>query len=222
MVRQLTRRHLIGTGAGLTAGLAFGPGRHISRAAAQGTQLEGSLVIAISADPPEEAQQALTAAYNEQQPGVELTWEIQEWEPADYTAYLGTQLAAGDTSLDIVSGNYLASFRGYANLDQYRGTTNPYTGNRWDQDLNFDFLREVNALGERIMVATQSVHINWFYNKDLFAQAGVEPPTTWAQFAEVCAALQGAGITPIAGNFDYQIPQWFAEVYFDQYHTHWV
>jgi ABC-type glycerol-3-phosphate transport system substrate-binding protein len=36
-----------------------------------------------------------------------------------------------------------------------------------------------------------------FYNKALFAKAGVTPPTTWAQFLDVNAKLKAAGITPI-------------------------
>ena len=36
-----------------------------------------------------------------------------------------------------------------------------------------------------------------FYNKALFAKAGVTPPTTWAQFLQVSAKLKAAGITPI-------------------------
>jgi ABC-type glycerol-3-phosphate transport system substrate-binding protein len=37
-----------------------------------------------------------------------------------------------------------------------------------------------------------------FYNKTLFARAGVTaPPKTWSQFMAVCAKLKAAGITPI-------------------------
>lgn len=36
-----------------------------------------------------------------------------------------------------------------------------------------------------------------FYNKELFKKAGVQPPTTWAQFLQVSAKLKSVGITPI-------------------------
>ncbi|WBB59691.1 extracellular solute-binding protein [Streptomyces sp. WMMC500] len=37
-----------------------------------------------------------------------------------------------------------------------------------------------------------------FYNKKLFAKAGITaPPTTWAEFTDVCDRLKAAGITPI-------------------------
>jgi raffinose/stachyose/melibiose transport system substrate-binding protein len=41
--------------------------------------------------------------------------------------------------------------------------------------------------------------IGWWYNKDLFAQAGIDaPPTTWSEFLEDVQKLNDAGITPIA------------------------
>ena len=48
-----------------------------------------------------------------------------------------------------------------------------------------------------------------FYNKDAFAEAGIETvPTTWAEFLDVCEALKAAGIAPLAldsaySNFNY-------------------
>jgi raffinose/stachyose/melibiose transport system substrate-binding protein len=41
--------------------------------------------------------------------------------------------------------------------------------------------------------------IGWWYNKALFAQAGItEPPATWTEFLDDVKALKAAGITPIA------------------------
>ena len=37
-----------------------------------------------------------------------------------------------------------------------------------------------------------------FYNKTIFAQHGLKPPTTLAEFMSTCAALKKAGITPLA------------------------
>lgn len=193
-----------------------------ARAEAAGS-MKGQLVIAINSNVPKEAQDALNTAYKARQPNVTLVWDVKNYtDPSQYTSYLGTQLAASHIRPDIVSGNYQPNFRGYVNFDQYRKSTNPYTGHTWDRDLNWDFFRGTNTQGERIMLATQSVHINWFYNKDLFAKAKVEAPRTWAQFVDVCAKLQKAGITPVASNYIYMVPQWFAEIYFDQYHINWV
>lgn len=223
--RTLNRRRFVGTGAAATGGLALGLqgtlGR-ISPAAAQGQQLEGTIVISTLQNPEDEAKKALSDGYKEQQPNVEIIWETQDTQAGEYATYLGTLLAANDVRPDLVSGNYVSTYRGYVNLERYRRQTNPYSGHAWDQDLNWDFSRGLNAAGERILLSTRSVHINWFYNKDIFNEVGVEPPTTWAEFADVSAKLADAGHTPIVANYDYQVPQWFAEVYFDQYHTHWI
>lgn len=41
--------------------------------------------------------------------------------------------------------------------------------------------------------------IGYFYNKELFAQAGIEAPaTTWEEFFQQCDTLKAAGITPLA------------------------
>lgn len=41
--------------------------------------------------------------------------------------------------------------------------------------------------------------VGYFYNKDLFAQAGIDAPaTTWDEFWEQCDKLKAAGITPLA------------------------
>lgn len=39
------------------------------------------------------------------------------------------------------------------------------------------------------------------YNKRIFADNGLEVPTTWSALLDVCERLQGAGITPIYGTF---------------------
>ncbi|NMC29676.1 MAG: extracellular solute-binding protein [Pelolinea sp.] len=41
--------------------------------------------------------------------------------------------------------------------------------------------------------------VGWWYNKDLFAQAGITAtPTTWSEFLECVQKLKDAGITPIS------------------------
>ncbi|MGW6276253.1 ABC transporter substrate-binding protein [Kribbella sp. NPDC055071] len=183
----------------------------------------GQLVISTTTNPPKAAQQALTDAYKKVQPGVEIVWETQEFSGSDaYTQFLTTQLAAKNPRPDFVSGVYAKTYSGYVDLDQYRTTTNPYTGQPWGQDINFDRGGSRNALGQLYQAATGVSHLSWVYNTELFAKAGVNPPTNWDEFADVCAKLKAAGITPIAANYQWIVPQWLTEIYFDQYHVDWV
>lgn len=47
-----------------------------------------------------------------------------------------------------------------------------------------------------------------FYNQDIFEDAGVEAPTTWAEFMDVCGKLKDAGYAPMALDSTYA-PFWF-------------
>ena len=44
--------------------------------------------------------------------------------------------------------------------------------------------------------------MGYYYNKELFAQAGVEPAKTWNEFFEICDKLLAAGITPVSMDTD--------------------
>jgi ABC-type glycerol-3-phosphate transport system substrate-binding protein len=65
-------------------------------------------------------------------------------------------------------------------------------------DANF-LLPQGNALKGKVYIPPTNSQIipEFFYNKKLFAQAGVQPPKTWTEFLAVCAKLKAAGITPI-------------------------
>lgn len=52
--------------------------------------------------------------------------------------------------------------------------------------------------GKIYSIVGQAQAIGYFYNKDLFAQAGIEPATTWDEFWDNCEKLLEAGITPMA------------------------
>lgn len=194
------------------------PAEEAAAPAEGGKKYKGTLVISTNgADPEDGRYVGLLAAYKQVQPDVEV---IVEGPPAgtDYTPWLGTQLAAGDVRPDIVSGNYQKTYGKYVNLDKYRFSTNPYTGKTWDEDLDWNFFEDRNSKGERTMLASEAVHILWFYNKDLFAKAGVEPPKTWDDMAAVCDKLLEAGITPLATNYVWKLNQWIPEIYWDQYY----
>ena len=67
----------------------------------------------------------------------------------------------------------------------------------------------VNTAGYLNCIVEQPQIGGIFYNKDAFAEAGIDTvPATWAEFLDVCAKLQAAGIAPLAldsaySNFNY-------------------
>ena len=75
-------------------------------------------------------------------------------------------------------------------------------------DLDKDGWRDTFAPGALAVYAYQGKNygvpfdmgmIGWWYNKDLFAKAGIqEPPKTWTELLDDVKKLKAAGITPIA------------------------
>jgi len=55
-------------------------------------------------------------------------------------------------------------------------------------------------------------HVAFFYNKDIFKEHGLTPPTTWPQFLNVCRTLRRAGVTPLALGCR---ERWPAQFWFD-------
>ena len=223
---RLSRRDFLkatGTGAAGLASLGVPALRVLAQAEVDESK-SGTIVISIIQDRDESVVQALADAYKEIRPNVEILWENSGAGAGEYPAWLGTQVAAADIRPDIVSGNYFNSFTGYFDFNTVRYLPNPHTGNLWDQDLDWNFFVSQNAQGQRYMLPTRAVHIMWFYNKAMFEQAGVEPPTTWDEFAEVCQALAEAlpDVAPVVANYQWQVPQWLAETTFDQYHIDWI
>ncbi|MBO9607092.1 MAG: carbohydrate ABC transporter substrate-binding protein [Paenibacillaceae bacterium] len=189
---------------------------------AQGKKYKGEIVVSINADPNahlEKAFDAVAEAYKKVQPDVKLIWE--PGGSTEYAKWLGTQLAVGTPRPDIVSSNYQENYARYVNLDKYRKKVNPYTGNKWDQDIDFDFYAARNAKGERIMLPTQAVHIMWFYNKDIFDKLGLKPPKTWDELVSVSEKIKASGVTPIATQFGWKLNAWLPEIYADQYARNW-
>jgi len=164
------------------------------------------------------AQRILAEEYRKRRPNVEIVWEGSTGAGFNYPSWLGTQLAADPVYVDLVAGNYQASYRNYLDLNPYRQAVNPHTGNMWEDDYDFLGFNGVDAAGKYYFTCGFVVHCYWFYNKEMFDKAGVQPPKTWPEWIDVCEKLKQSGTTPIAANYSYMVPQWDAEVYYDQFY----
>jgi ABC-type glycerol-3-phosphate transport system substrate-binding protein len=102
------------------------------------------------------------------------------------------------------------------------GASSDLLGSMWPvRDLLTDEMRETVLLLPQQEQSDPSVHqlpftiyaYIWLYNKEMFAQAGLDPespPATWDELMSACDQLQGAGVTPIAGGFkDGWLGQWY-------------
>jgi raffinose/stachyose/melibiose transport system substrate-binding protein len=139
--------------------------------------------------------EALVKAYTTANPNVTINIVSQ---PADnYFALLKTAAIAGSgpdlmtmwTGLFALQNqSYLEPLNSYIPAD----TLKKFTGIDWcSKGLSVD--------QGAICVTLDMQHYNGFYNKDLFAQAGITSfPTNWDEFMAACAKLKAKGILPMA------------------------
>jgi ABC-type glycerol-3-phosphate transport system substrate-binding protein len=210
--------------AGCTDDVPGGPGDTPTELPRVGRRrYKGEIVVATLQNPSPAAQQALTKAYQAQQPDVDVRWETQDWpDKGLYATWLSAQLAAAPTRPDIISGEYDPGFSNYVNLEEYRWRTNPYTGNVWDKDFLFTRIRELDPAGKRTTIGTETQHLSWYYNQKIFDDLKLTPPTNWDELVTVCESISATGITPLSVSLNDAIIPWFAPTYFDQYHTSWA
>ena len=138
---------------------------------------------------------ALVQAYTAKYPNVTINVVSQ---PADnYFALLKTAAIAG-TGPDLMTmwtGLFALQNQGYLEpLNSYipTDTLKQFNGIDWcSKGLSLD--------QGAICVTLDMQHYNGFYNKKLFAQAGITSfPTNWTEFLDACSKLKAAGIQPLA------------------------
>jgi len=111
-----------------------------------------------------------------------LTTVMQSGEPPDIFQSWG-----GGTMNEYAAAGLLKDITADLDKDGWRDTFSPGALGVYSyQGKNYGVPRDMGLVG-------------FWYNKDLFAQAGITaPPTTWSEFLDVVKKLKAAGITPIA------------------------
>ena len=139
--------------------------------------------------------QALVKAYTTKNPNVTINVVSQ---PADNYFALLKAAAISGTGPDLMTmwtGLFALQNQGYLEpLNQYipADTLKTFNGIDWcSKGLSLD--------QGAICVPLDMQHYNGFYNKDLFAKAGITAfPTNWTEFFAACEKLKAAGILPMA------------------------
>ena len=146
----------------------------------------------------------LPALIKEKWPNVTL--EVTKLPDDNYYTSLKTKLASGECpDLFLTQPMYAGQNSCYAMAEAgYLASLNDLDTVQGRQDLG-----SVTYEGD-IVTSTSGVSIlGCYYNKDLFAQAGIESePQSWDEFLEDCQKLQDAGIQPIVmGDKDQYVLQ---------------
>ncbi len=129
--------------------------------------------------------------FNQEHPNV--TVEFETADTGTYEQVINTRLAADDAP-DIFGVFPGTKFHPKAEA----GFLMDLSNEPWVDDL-LDGARVVALYQGRVMTMPidQNV-IGVIYNKQIFADLGLEIPTTWDEFLQVCEAIKEAGIAPLA------------------------
>lgn len=188
----------------------------------EATELEGTITVSLVAGPgSQDAWQAVADGYEEIHPGVSVNIELKPQEGIG--DWVRTQFSDPNPTADLININYAHSYKGdrAVNFMDYANLDSPYSDGRWIDQFNFELQTKDLATNEWDAISLESVQVLWVYNREIFAEVGVEPPTTWDEFVEVAEALAAAGYQPlaVAGDFNsFWAGQmgWLAQIYVDQ------
>ncbi len=164
---------------------------------------------------------AVAKAYMERHPGVNVVIDLKPEE--GYGEWVQNIFTTTNPAADIVNINMAASSAvgKSVNYMEYADMDSPYSEGTWTDQFNFDMQARNLARGEWTALSLSSVQVLWLYNRDIFEEVGVAPPTTWSELVEVCEKISAAGYQPIslAGDFNSfwaGAMGWLAQIYADQ------
>ncbi|MEU8134177.1 extracellular solute-binding protein [Streptodolium elevatio] len=137
----------------------------------------------------------LLAAYKQTQSDADFS---TSFAPTDQVqTVVRTQLAGGNApDLHVLyPGN--GSAMSMAQLAK-AGLLADLSAQAWTKDVPSGLDAAYRSEGKTFLYSAGSSVIGAIYNKKVFAQAGLQPPRTWAELLDVCAQLKAKGIVPIA------------------------
>ena len=185
MTTRFTRLATLGA-AGLLAVAGAVPA-----AAQDGTSIE--MIAAQYTDNMQPYFDDLAARFMEENPDIDVTVQVVNWNDIDQV--VTTRIATGEPP-DIANLNYFAAFA----ADDLLYTADQIVDEATLADLIQGFRDNSKYEGVEYAVPDLASDRLFFYNKDILATAGVEPPTTWTEVKEVCQAILDTqpGIVPLA------------------------
>jgi raffinose/stachyose/melibiose transport system substrate-binding protein len=145
-------------------------------------------------DPMMTLWQDMANEFMEANPNVQINITVMENEA--FKAALQTNLQAGEVP-DLFQSWGGGGLREQVDAGLVQDITDASSG--FIGDMNEGAVGLYNVDGVQYGIPFNLGMVGFWYNKDLFAQAGIDaPPATWDEFLEDVQALKDAGITPIA------------------------
>ncbi|TDE13032.1 ABC transporter substrate-binding protein [Jiangella asiatica] len=139
----------------------------------------------------------LVEAYQEE---TGTTVDISSANTDELNQQLRVQLTSG-TAADLIRVSPGNSSPVAAGVLGREGELADLTDAAWTADLSDDTRALAEVDGQVLAFPVSRNAIVMAYNKQVFADAGLEVPTTWSELVAACQALADAGVTPIAAPF---------------------
>ena len=160
--------------------------------------------------PHQDAWQAMADAYMADNPNV--TIEITILENEAFKSKLPTVMQSGDPP-DLFQSWGGGTMNEYAKAGLLKDITADVAG-EWGDSFGAGALGVYAYDGKQYGVPWDMGMVGWWYNKALFAEAGIDaPPATWSELLDDVQTLKDAGITPIALGEGEKWPGHFYWVY---------
>ena len=184
---KILRFAAVGVAAALTLTACGTDDSGDSPSASSGTPEAATIKLWLNGtDTPDALREYLTTTFESENPGSKLVIEEQDWN--GLVPRLQTALGSADQTPDVVEiGNTQSPTFTYAGA--FADITDMYEELGGDKLLE-GFVAAGSADGKFYAAPYYSGARAVFYNKDAFAAAGVEVPTTLAEFGEVAKKLQ--------------------------------
>ena len=124
--------------------------------------------------------------------------EIQNITNADYKTKLTTMMAS-DSEPDIIFTWQLGYLENFVNGDKVISIQKYLDEDEdWKNSFNGGILEPLTYDGEVYAIPTQQSTAIMYYNKAIFDKYGLEVPTTYDEYVQVCDTLKENGVTPVA------------------------
>lgn len=164
---------------------------------AEGSAAGGGTVTAYVNTGTDSRLEPLIAAF-EAETGTSV--DMTSAETSELNQQLRVQFTSG-TAADVIRVSPGSSSPVAANVLGNEGELETLADASWAADISDDVLSLANVDGEPVAFPIGRNAIVMAYNTQVFADAGVEVPTTWSEFIAACDALAAAGVTPISAPF---------------------
>lgn len=137
---------------------------------------------------------AMIANFNRVYPNTKI--DVTYADTTQLDAVLKTQIQAGN-SPDIVTSAPGSS--GTVPVGTYgaQGVLLDVSKRPWEKNIP-KFIKDLSTVNGKLLALPMQINVLFvIYNVDLFKSLNLSPPTTWAQFLNVCTTIKNAGKVPL-------------------------